>query len=140
MASFFSIYLINPRKIFLLTKQVTNSLAALARSLVYCTEPFRISYAGKLHALCFDKTGTLTKDQMNLKGVVAGSDRAVLGDFGVGVETFSVAADHGSQSVSEIIMPSFTSTLVQTVLGCCHDLLPPKNSADELVGESRVRL
>jgi hypothetical protein len=35
--------------------QVTNSLAALARTLVYCTEPFRISYAGRLDTICFDK-------------------------------------------------------------------------------------
>ena len=49
---------------------VTNSLAALSRGLVFCTEPFRIPFAGKLDVLCFDKTGTLTVDKMVLKGVV----------------------------------------------------------------------
>ena len=49
---------------------VTNSLAALSRGLVFCTEPFRIPFAGKLDVLCFDKTGTLTMDKMVLKGVV----------------------------------------------------------------------
>jgi magnesium-transporting ATPase (P-type) len=50
---------------------VTNSLAALSKGLVYCTEPFRISYAGMLDVLCFDKTGTLTQDRMQLRGIVA---------------------------------------------------------------------
>ena len=49
---------------------VTNSLVALSRGLVFCTEPFRIPFAGKLDVLCFDKTGTLTMDKMVLKGVV----------------------------------------------------------------------
>lgn len=43
---------------------------ALSRGLVFCTEPFRIPFAGKLDVLCFDKTGTLTMDKMVLKGVV----------------------------------------------------------------------
>lgn len=50
---------------------MTNSLAALARQLVYCTEPFRIAYAGRIDTVCFDKTGTITKDEMILRGVVA---------------------------------------------------------------------
>ena len=41
-----------------LSLAVTNSLAALSRGLVFCTEPFRISSAGRLDVLCFDKTGT----------------------------------------------------------------------------------
>jgi len=55
-----------------LSLAVTNSLQALSRDLVFCTEPFRIPLAGKLDVLCFDKTGTLTQDQMYLRGVVAG--------------------------------------------------------------------
>ena len=48
---------------------VTNSLAALSRGFVFCTEPFRIPYAGRLDVLCFDKTGTLTQDKMIMKAV-----------------------------------------------------------------------
>lgn len=53
-----------------LSLAVTSSLGLLSRSLVYCTEPFRISFAGKVDTLCFDKTGTLTKDEMIFEGVV----------------------------------------------------------------------
>jgi cation-transporting ATPase 13A1 len=54
-----------------LSLAVTNSVADLMkRCHVYCTEPFRIPWAGQVDVCCFDKTGTLTSDEMQLQGVV----------------------------------------------------------------------
>ena len=53
-----------------LSLAVTNSVADLMkRCRVYCTEPFRIPWAGQVDTCCFDKTGTLTSDEMQFKGV-----------------------------------------------------------------------
>ncbi|KAL3700999.1 hypothetical protein R1sor_019021 [Riccia sorocarpa] len=88
---------------------VNTSLIALAKRGIYCTEPFRIPFAGKVDVCCFDKTGTLTSDDMEFRGVVALN------------ETTDLIADS----------TKFSSPTVQT-LASCHALVFVDN---KLVGD-----
>ncbi|CAM6082661.1 unnamed protein product [Calypogeia fissa] len=88
---------------------VNTSLIALARKGIFCTEPFRIPFAGKVDVCCFDKTGTLTSDDMEFRGVVK------LGDT-IGLET----------------NPKKFSTRTLQALAACHALVLVDN---KLVGD-----
>jgi len=48
---------------------LNNPIAHLANSAIFCTEPFRIPFAGRVDVCCFDKTGTITATDLVLEGV-----------------------------------------------------------------------
>jgi len=82
-----------------LSLAVNQALLQLMRKSVFCTEAFRIPFAGAVEVCCFDKTGTLTSDAFLVQGLCGldGEDKLL--------------------KASEIPLEAFT------VIGGCHSLL-----------------
>jgi len=98
-----------------LSMAVNYSIIQLIQKQIFCTEPFRIPFAGKIDICCFDKTGTLTQTDLIIKGYTA-----------IGTT---------SNEKQRIITPDniySADRLCATVIGGCHTLA---FTDDNLVGD-----
>lgn len=110
-----------------LSLAVNNSLIALQKLGIFCTEPFRIPFAGKVDVCCFDKTGTLTKDELVMEGVAGlGAEMATKGQF---------EEENGPMEAAQVPIVFSASDCGQNAiraLASCHSLV---RFDDELVGD-----
>eukprot|EP00616_Rhizochromulina_sp_CCMP1243_P017602 CAMPEP_0119000990 /NCGR_PEP_ID=MMETSP1173-20130426/64353_1 /TAXON_ID=1034831 /ORGANISM="Rhizochromulina marina cf, Strain CCMP1243" /LENGTH=1550 /DNA_ID=CAMNT_0006952493 /DNA_START=19 /DNA_END=4671 /DNA_ORIENTATION=+ len=87
---------------------VNTALMALMKAGIFCTEPFRVPFAGKISHCLFDKTGTLTTDQLVPVGVV--NHRAGPGTGAGGGAPLRVEVKNSGPATA-------------LVLGACHSLV-----------------
>ena len=125
-----------------LSLAVTNSVTELIhRCNVYCTEPYRIPWAGQVDMCCFDKTGTLTSDEMQLRGVCllsgskTGLDDKMDKDANAGAKgeskTFRNKTDgNGSGGEKGLLVPGQDDIPWSTVrvMAACHSLALNRSS------------
>lgn len=101
-----------------LSMAVNASLVALSKFAIFCTEPFRIPYAGRVDVCCFDKTGTITGEDLEVQGVVG-------------------TATDGTKPLSDELMPMTKAMPATTlVVAAAHALVLVD---DEVVGDPMER-
>nr|CCA15951.1 Ptype ATPase (PATPase) Superfamily putative [Albugo laibachii Nc14] len=88
---------------------VNSALLSLVKLSIFCTEPFRISLAGKVDICLFDKTGTLTTDQLTAIGVVCDDDDAT--------------RSKGASNIKGHVPMASASLDTSLVLAGCHSLV-----------------
>lgn len=104
-----------------LSLAVNTSLAALSKYAIFCTEPFRIPFAGQVDVACFDKTGTLTGEDLVVDGIAGLS----LGQSGV-----KISSDGAQVDLTKVTDVGTETTLV---LATAHALV--KLDEGDVVGE-----
>ncbi|KAM5491138.1 putative cation-transporting ATPase 1 [Microsporum audouinii] len=104
-----------------LSLAVNTSLAALSKFAIFCTEPFRIPYAGRVDIACFDKTGTLTGEDLVVEGIAG----LTLGQAGAPTDKYGAHT-----TVTKVTDVHDNTTLV---LATAHALV--KLDEGEIVGD-----
>lgn len=104
-----------------LSLAVNTSLAALSKYAIFCTEPFRIPFAGRVDIACFDKTGTLTGEDLVVEGIAG---------LSLGQEGAPSEAD-GAQT--QLVRVNQTSIYTTLTLATAHALV--KLEEGDVVGE-----
>lgn len=107
-----------------LSLAVNSSLIALHKLGIFCTEPFRIPFAGKLDICCFDKTGTLTTDNLLLKGI-AGLKYLFI-NF---IKFFML---YSLLDITELLEPNSFPDEIKYILSGCHSLV---HIDDQILGD-----
>jgi cation-transporting ATPase 13A1 len=100
---------------------VNTSLAALSKYAIFCTEPFRIPFAGRVDIACFDKTGTLTGEDLVVDGIAG---------LGLGNENNPKEADGAQSFITKVPECGIYTTLV---LATAHALV--KLDEGDVVGD-----
>ncbi|MCJ1418295.1 hypothetical protein MMC32_004642 [Xylographa parallela] len=104
-----------------LSLAVNTSLAALSKYAIFCTEPFRIPYAGRVDVACFDKTGTLTGENLVVDGIAG---------LSLGSSTTNIEKDGAHSDVTSVSQVEVHTTLV---LATAHALV--KLDEGDIVGD-----
>jgi manganese-transporting P-type ATPase len=104
-----------------LSLAVNTSLAALSKFAIFCTEPFRIPFAGRVDVACFDKTGTLTGEDLVVDGVAG---------LGLGIEGMPTESDGAQSTLTKVPECGIFTTLV---LASAHALV--KLDEGDIVGD-----
>mmetsp|Transcript_62322 Transcript_62322/g.190446 ORF Transcript_62322/g.190446 Transcript_62322/m.190446 type:complete len:1465 (-) Transcript_62322:85-4479(-) len=91
---------------------VHTALMSLLKSGIFCTEPFRVPYAGRVSYCFFDKTGTLTSDQMVAIGVVSADGK-----------------EPKKGDAKELTPTKEASTMTALVVAGCHSLIEVEGKA-----------
>jgi cation-transporting ATPase 13A1 len=108
-----------------LSLAVNTSLGALAKYAIFCTEPFRIPFAGRIDVACFDKTGTLTGEDLVVEGIAG---------LGLGVDHSGTDTPRESDGAHTRMTPVQSAGMETTlVLATAHALV--KLDEGEIVGD-----
>ena len=104
-----------------LSLAVTTSIGDLMSKRIWCSEGWRVPFAGQVNVCCFDKTGTITSDDMRVRGVrVISSEGSIPGEV-LRIET-SDGSDSGSYA--DLIPAHECPRNVTRVLVGCQSLAP----------------